>query len=357
MIFPQKILFLELWGLGDFVIATYSLPALRSCFANAKIAVLCSGDVSELMQGCPYADEIISYKFPWTKHGKKYSFSSYDWKSFISLLIDLRRRNYDIVIGGRPDPRNNFLSWLVGGRERVGFGSRGCGFFLTKSLSKHEENQHQLGRWEAALRAIGCVKKPRRHGFWLSTFELQEAERIMGESGISSADAKEHVLIGIHYGASKPQRRWPMECFAEVADLVSQSPNVIIVVFSDTKENWTVFPNSAVILLPKVGIRILCALITKIDILLCNDSGPMHIADAVRTPVVALFGRGVPSEFGPIGPEHIIIEAKVDCRPCYVGCSYSKPKCWDTIEVSEVVEALEMQIRKLRNRRGGSRPY
>jgi hypothetical protein len=56
-------------------------------------------------------------------------------------------------------------------------------------------------------------------------------------------------------------------------------------------------------------------------------SGPMHIADAIGTPVVALFGRGVPSEFGPVGPEHIIIEGKVDCRPCYVECKYSEPKC------------------------------
>jgi len=340
----KNILVFEPWGLGDLVIATYFFPCLRRVFPEAKIFLICSPSAEELMINCPYVDKIIAYKFQWTKSVNKYSVLKYDFKSLVSLILDMRKIKFDIALSGRPDPRNNFFFWLVGAKYRIGFGSRGGGFFLTKELGKEEENKHAIKRWEAVLRTIGCTENPVRHLLWLTTEELQEADQILADAGIT----KDDITIGIHWGASNPQRKWPTERFGKVAERISRHSDVKVLFFFDPNYTNMAFPLNAGVILPKVNIRILAALLSKVVVLLCNDSGPMHLAAAVGTPVVALFGRSDPSEFGPLGLGHTIIEASVNCRPCYVECKYSKPKCWDTITVSEVTAALESKISELR---------
>jgi len=187
------------------------------------------------------------------------------------------------------------------------------------------------------------MEKPCRHGFWLSTAELQEANRVIAAAELS----RDNVIVGIHCGASKLQRRWSIDKFAEVARQISRHPDTGVLVFSDPGDANMRFPSKGCFVLPRVNLRILAALLSRVDVLLCNDSGPMHIAAAVGTPVVAIFGRSIPEEFGPFGSAHTIVEGKVDCRPCYVRCKYDQPKCWRTISVQEVVKDLEIQITRL----------
>jgi len=110
----HNILLLEPWGIGDLVIASYCLPPLRKCFNNATITVLCSPVAAELMAGCPYVDEVVSYKFQWTNNKNKYSLLRYDWRSLVSFISDMKRMEFDIALTGRPDPRYNWLFWLFG---------------------------------------------------------------------------------------------------------------------------------------------------------------------------------------------------------------------------------------------------
>lgn len=342
----RKLLLLEQWGIGDFVMASHFLPAFRKYFDPVTITVLCSPAAAELLAGCPYVDDVVAYKFPWTRFHHKYLLLRYQWRSLISVIFNMRQRKFDVAVTGFPDPRVNLLLWLFGARHTIGFGSRGGGFFLTNKLDKKAAYQHHLGRWKAVLQTLGCQQWPHKHVLWLSRAELQEADRILARAGISKGD----IIVGIHSGASNPQRRWPAERFDQVAERISRNPGVRVLVFSNPDGTSTNFQHNACVVLPKVNLRILTALLSRIDVLLCNDSGPMHIADAVGTSVVALFGRSDSGEFGPLAPGHTFVEAEeMDCRPCYVDCKYSEPRCWLTITVSEVTLAMEKQIDRIKN--------
>ncbi len=127
----KKILVLELWGIGDVVLSTGALRQLKKNFQGAEIVLLAKEHAREILFNNWDVDRVITFNFPWTRFKGKYILWAWDWLGLIKLIRQLRRERFDLVIDARGDIRNNFLSFVIGGRKRVGYDWTGGGFFLT----------------------------------------------------------------------------------------------------------------------------------------------------------------------------------------------------------------------------------
>ena len=143
-----------------------------------------------------------------------------------------------------------------------------------------------------------------------SDSERLEADRWLAANGVGEAD----TIIGIHPGASLPEKRWPVEKFAEVARDLARRPATRVIAFSDPEGYGATLASCDGVISRTTTLRELVALIARCDVLVCNDSGPMHLAGGLGTPTVAVFASGVARWFAPVGNGHEIVTGGDDAR-------------------------------------------
>ncbi|HVD59465.1 MAG TPA: glycosyltransferase family 9 protein [Gemmatimonadaceae bacterium] len=336
-----KILVVELWNIGDVVIATTALQALRARYPDAWIAFLGKPHAEEVLRGTGLVDEVITYDFPWTSETDKYQRSRYDRRSLKELFRRLREEKYDLTIDCRMDFRSNLVTYATRAKRRVGYAFGGGSFLLTDAISAAPLRDHKVRDWLRLLEALGSRRgasllsrnedgKPFVPHLTLLPEERQAAAAKLEEMGIAPRD----LIIAVHVGASNADKRWPSEKFAQVADSIADSYGAKIVVLVDPEGYGANLPlrNPAIYL--KSGLRELMALIGSCDLLLCNDSAPMHIADALGVPVVAVFTTGNPRWYGPSGKLQRV-----------VGKGAPRGKRVD-VPVGEVLAAAQAQIER-----------
>ncbi len=286
----KRILVVEAWLMGDVVLATPVLAALRQRYPAARITVLGKAHAKELLEHSGLADDVVVFDLPWTARTAKYDPRRYDWKALKSLFGELRRRRFDLTIDARMDLRMNLVTYATGARRRIGFDFGGGSFLLTDAVPASPDARHRVDDWLALMEPLGVSRGDLRFAPLLrvSEDERREAAERLSSLGIGAGE----LLIGVHGGASHPRRRWPMESFARVADTLARRHGARILYFLDPGADETsVPPGSAAV---RTSIRGMMALLDRCDLVLCNDSGPMHIADALDVPVVGVFLTGNP---------------------------------------------------------------
>ena len=161
-----------------------------------------------------------------------------------------------------------------------------------------------------------------------------------------------HLVIGIHPGAGVKTRCWPIDRFAKLGEHLKDAYNARVIVFIEPEGYGEDFPMQREFIKAKVSLQEMVALIKKIDILLCNDSGAMHIAIVVDTPVVAIFGPGDVKRIGPYKDTVVsIIRKDFACCPCFDNCKYDRALCLDAIQTEDVMEIFDTIVKnQLRQR-------
>jgi heptosyltransferase-2 len=155
-------------------------------------------------------------------------------------------------------------------------------------------------------------------------------------------------LIGIHPGASNSVRRWDLARFGAVADAFSEHHDAQIIVFADDTGYGEQIPMVHDHAVARVSIRELMALVSHCDLLVCNESGPMHIAGALGTPVLAIFTSMLPAWFGPRAErDRVVIQSNFPCRPCFDRCKFAEPYCNTNISVAAVLSIADEQFSAL----------
>lgn len=149
----RRILVIELWLLGDVVLMTPMLRALRERFPGAEITVLAKPHAEELLRESGLADKIITFDFPWTAKADKYKPSRYDRRLVRDLIRRLRGENFDLAIDGRMDARSSALAYATGAPTRIGYDFGGGGFLLTHALRASPDDHHRAHDWLKLLRA------------------------------------------------------------------------------------------------------------------------------------------------------------------------------------------------------------
>jgi heptosyltransferase-2 len=341
---PASILVIEYWNLGDLAIVVPFLRNLRHRFPQARISLLVQAGLESFLEGQGLVDEFIPVRVPWAQHfdrWRKYNPFSRHWISLTRSLLVLRSRQFDWAFSGRMDVRDNFILWVSGARRRIGYGIGGGGHFLTDRVKPDLSRPHRVQIWQQLLESINELPNPGVGGFRLRDTETEHARSFLLSRSIPS-DA---FLIGVHPGARIPTRRWGDERFAEVARRILCETDAHVLWFSEPGNSCNV-PTMQRFHAVSLDFRFFVAVLSRCGLLVCNDSGPMHLANLLNVPVVAVFGPQRPEWFGPRGQhDRVVIHPEFSCRPCFDYCIFDQPYCLRTISCDEVCDAIEGVLR------------
>ncbi|HJP59233.1 MAG TPA: glycosyltransferase family 9 protein [Gemmatimonadaceae bacterium] len=352
---PRSFLVVEPWGIGDVVLSTSLMRALRANFPGASITLLAKSYAKDLLAGSGLVDDIIVFDFPWTAFTGKFKRSRYVPKQFQTLIRRLRARDFDVSFDARRDIRSNLITYFAGARRRIGYDFGGGAHLLTDVLPSGKQNDHKTADWLNLLAPLGVSSSTH----YAPKLRVSEGERANARHRIRMLGlSTEHTLVGVHAGASHPVRRWGTERFAAVIERLQADTDAQVVVLEEKEEN--VAPISAAngwsnaFNAPRIQstLRGFMALVTQCDVLLCSDSGPMHVANALDVPVTALFGPQRQEWYGPRGALDRVVQIDdVSCRPCFDSCIFATPHCMEAITPAAVFEALRGQLADVRSRR------
>ncbi|MFL5488377.1 MAG: glycosyltransferase family 9 protein [Gemmatimonadaceae bacterium] len=302
---PNRILVIEPWNVGDVVLSTVILAELRSRYPRAKISLLAKPYAEDLLKESPLVDEIIPFDLPWTAQRNKYPLSARVLRNMTSLVRTLRAARFDLTIDARMDIRSNLLAAMTGARRRVGYDIGGGGWLLTDALPRNRSDSHKVDDW-LALTDLLPGKPARSTERRRPRLVVSAEERGRALHTLKSLGASERPVIGYHPGGSHPGKRWPQDRFRQlIADLKKRVGGSHVVFLGPNELDTASWPSDATAIRP--SLRDLMALLTCCDILVCNDSGPMHVADALDVPIVAIFEVGNPQWFGPSGARATVI--------------------------------------------------
>ncbi|MEO2002660.1 MAG: glycosyltransferase family 9 protein [Candidatus Poribacteria bacterium] len=324
--------------IGDMVLMGPALKALRLAYPSAHIALQVRPLVQALMERHPHVDEVIR----WDK-------SRGSRQGVLDVARDLRRRRFDAAVVWHPTSVSSALTtWLARIPVRVGNRVSGRGLFLTNSCP--DVSDHETERYMRPLGLLGQSPDARSDSvrdastyFWHDDDDRAFADAFFEEHGLTGR------TVGMHLATTWSTKRWAPERFAAVArSLVASGARVIITgVVSDTPlRDAFMYDARDLDIVDAVGrpdLFQLAALIERCDAYVTADSGPMHIAAAVGTPTVALFGPTSPDRHGPVGLSHSVVQASLPCRPCYRrGCKLrDKNLCMESIEPDDVVSRVQ----------------
>jgi ADP-heptose:LPS heptosyltransferase len=334
----QKILVVECGNLGDIVGILPFLQNLRVHYPAAQIALLANPKTFPLLAGLPLVDELIPARFPWSIHfsqWRRYNPFSKIWRELGRTVSYICRQEFDLVLSARGDLRDNFVLWLTGIRRRVGYGFLGGGFLLTELAMPDLNRQHRSDCWLRLLEHLGKPILERRPHLEISRQEQEFAKKFLAARGIGEGE----LVIAIHPGARIRTRQWGEQNFRAVGEALAAQFPVKILWFQDPSESNACAADGKFVP-ATLPLRQFMAVLACCKLLICNDSGPMHIASALGVPLVAVFGPTEPAWFGPLGEQaRIVIRKSFWCRPCADRCIFDQPYCLRAISVGQVVQA------------------
>ncbi len=302
---PEKILVVNMNYLGDALFTTPALHALRLAYPQAQIdTIVGAGAAAEVLRGNPDVDAI---------HFRKARGGFARIRELVRLL---RGGRYTQVIILPPLPAYALAAWLARTPRRVGQGGRGMDFFLTERRTV--TGAHFVERF---LQTAPVTEDSGPHDNHLRVnwepHDEQAARRLLVDAGINP----ERPFVAVNVGATKPQNRWPALSFAGAIDLLADVPCVLVGAGVDDAQIAAdvlthVRESRPVNLVGQTNVKELAALLAASAVTLSADTGPLHLATAVGTPVVALFGSTDPARCGPFEAEARVLDAHLSCSPC-----------------------------------------
>ena len=331
----KNILLIRLSSLGDVVLTTPAIRAVRAHFSDAYIAMLVAKQSADVLRENPHLNEIITYD----RLAK-----DKDTGEMLRIIRHLRERKFTMAIDFQRKFRTGVLMYFSGAAERVGQGR------LCNVRVQEQGNKHATAHYFDLLHAVGIPAADQRLELFLAESERIDAAKRFDTAGIREAALK----VGLFPGAGWKFREWMPERFAAIGDRLVAEFNANVLVFGGPKE--TALVQSVVNLMtapaiPFAGnlqIRQFAACIEQCDLFLTNDTGPMHIAAAVGTPTVSLFGPGNHIRFQPLGATHQTIRYDVPCSPCKQFTDKCKDNiCMKGIAVDEVWQSISRALGKL----------
>ena len=322
----QNILIFSFSHIGDAVLSTAVISPLQEHFPDARISILVGPKAWGVLWGDVCLGELIIYD----NHGIHAGLSGK-----LKLIRELSTRKFDLTI----DLRDSFWSRFIGGIR--------WGMPLSQRSTPRYRESHAVDRYLDILRAHGVESENAAPTIHLLPSEKQLAADFLARNGVAARDP----VIGIHPGGGWSYKLWHIKRFAALGELLSQKYSAKVLVFAGPDESslqnqMAAWMKSPPILVKDAGLRELAALIQRCHLYIGNDTGPMHIAAAVGTRVIAIFGPTNAARSGPYGNEHIVISKSVGCNPCHPGrrpggCKRDNCLAMEAVSLGQVAEAVE----------------
>lgn len=283
--------------IGDTILTVPFLRNLRNSYPDAKIDVLVGPQSGEVLEGCPYVDKLIVYD---TTRFHKYDSGEGEKKSFLSYVLSLRKERYDTAFVLKRSWSSALLALLIGARTRVGYATEGRQILLTHHVP-HLTNMHEVDSTLSVLESAGIAVSDRYLEGFVSDLEQVQIEALPEWRQLACATKK--VLI--HAPAAHPDKLYPIESWAEIVKILSEQHGYLPV-FTGAKQDIELYESlqdlagaKGVNLAGRLTIRQSLALYANLDLAICTDSGPAHLAAAAGIPTVALFGPTDPARWHP----------------------------------------------------------
>jgi heptosyltransferase-1 len=322
---PEGILIIKPSAVGDVVHALPVLNLLRKRWPVARISWCVTPGCAGLLDGHPQLDEVILFErrrlgSVWRDPGAL--------RELFQLTRKLRKRNFDLVIDLQGLFRSGWLTWKTRAAARVGFANARelawAGY--THRVPVASDEQHAIDRYLAITDALGCGRSPVEFHFPVGAVEREYIADRLGNIGPFA------VLLP---GTNWPTKRWPSERFGELVRPLKERFGLdsVIAGGADVAALAATIGTAARSLVGKTNLRELVALLERADLVIANDSGPMHIAAALGKPLVALFGPTNPVRTGPYARPDAVLRLDIPCSPCYSRrCSHQSCLQWMTTE-------------------------
>ncbi len=341
----KSILVIKTVALGDLTLILPTLRAVKETYPSVKLCLLTTPRVKEVVSGFPYLDEIIYFKPP-------------NLGSLCKTFLKLRKKKFSLVIDAEHYYRfTTILAYLLGAPWRVGFILPGQGrkglFNLPVS---YPLERHEVESFLSLAKAIGAkVSQVKLVPLVISSSDEEFIKKFLKENGVD----KDDFIVVIHPATSlrAKARRWLPERWAELADkLISQFKAKII--FSGARSDGELVKKivnqmkfEPILAVGQTTLKQFAALTKKANLFIGVDTGPLHVAAAMGTKVIGLFGPNTPLKWGPYGKKNIAIYHPLPCSPCtkqYLGIvsSCEKDDCMRAITVEEVMDAVKKIIKK-----------
>ncbi|RMH37844.1 MAG: putative lipopolysaccharide heptosyltransferase III [Nitrospirae bacterium] len=322
----QNILVIKLRYIGDVVLSTPLIRALRERYPHARITALVNPGTDEVLRHNPHVNDILLVP----RAG---------WRDQLAFLRFLRAQRFDCVIDLTDGDRAAFLSAITGAPIRIGYNHerRWRGTLYSRCVKASYGSTHMVEYHGQALAELGIVPDLQNPQIFFTEAHQHAAERLMQETGLH-----DHKFVIFHPAARYWFKAWPVERFAQLSDRLYDRGYPVVVVGAAQDEPKaralkTHTTRPIVSLVGRTRLLDLAALLQRCALFIGNDAGPMHVAAAAGCPVVALFGPTDPRVWGPRGRHTTVVYKGVDCRGCFhPGCFRGEESCMKQISVEEV---------------------
>jgi len=330
---PQRILVIKLRYIGDVLLCTPILRALKQQFPSAHMTCLVNPGTEEVLQHNPYLDDVLLV----VRSG---------WLSQLQWLRGIRTRKFDCVIDLTDGDRAALITALTGAARTIGFNNeaRWRGRLYSHCVSAKYGSMPMVDYFSQALSFMGYEMSLGDPEVFVGEEEERSAWNLLETMNLAG---KPWVMI--HPTARYPFKAWPPERFACLSDCLAENDLPVVLVGNQADQKTAhLIQNKAQLcpcsLVGQTTFLELAALMKHCALFVGNDSGPMHLAAAVGCPVLALFGPSNPYVWGPKGNRVSVIYKGMECEQCYhAGCFRGEKSCMRMISVEEVyAKALDM---------------
>ncbi len=341
----KNILAVRLDNIGDVIMLGPALRAVKETVPRVRLTLLASPAGAAAAPLLPWIDEVIPWRSIWQDVGNRIAFDPKRERQLIDLLAE---RNFDaalIFTSFNQTPHTpGYACYLAGIPLRAGESKEFGGSTLTTALSGAADELHQVERNLRLIEYLGFVVRERQLTVAIPAAARQVVPALLTQAGL---DPQRPYLL-LHPGASAQARRYPVERFGAIARLLTRRGWSVLVTGiageAALLEKMMDHAPNVHCLLGGTTLAEYTALVEQAALVICNDTLPMHLADAVATPAVILFsGTDYEAQWRPRATRHSLLRRHTSCHPCYLfECTIGQP-CLD-IAPEEVVAAIETML-------------
>jgi lipopolysaccharide heptosyltransferase II len=356
----NKILIFNPFGIGDVLFSTPLVRNLKESIPNVTIHYLCNQRVFPLLKNYPPIDKVFIFeKDEWREALKKSKLEFI--KKATSFFNEIKKEKYDVVFDLSLNSQYGFFLKMSGIPKRIGFNFKKRGMFLTDKIDivSGYSDKHVARYHLELLKFLNITPKDYKFELFVSKEALQRAKETFKKYAISEND----LLIAVCPGSGDSWRdtayfkRWPQENFLKLCTKLNDALKAKILLFGSKPEAGVCsyissgLEDNVINLCGKIDLEEFCAAISLCNLIVTNDGGPFHIAQAVGKKAIVLFGPVDEKVYGayPVTDNCVIFSKHVSCRPCYKsfrfsGCNRDK-QCLREIGVDEVFLAAKSLLK------------
>lgn len=345
---PRRILCLRIERIGDLLMTLPALAELRALAPDATIDLVVGSWNRDIAAAIPGIDRIETVDAAWlSRDGRGVSPFG-----LLAVAATWRARRYDLAINFEPDIRTNLAIAAAGARRSAGFASGGGGALLDVALDYDASTHTTVNALSLVRAALGS----RSDGSPEAALAIPEARRV--EAARMLAPLGNGPKIGIHASGGRAVKQWPETRFRDIAEHLVRDRSARIVLTGTPADRAQVDvvrgalpPDCVLDLSNGTDLLATAAVIQQLDLFVTGDTGPMHLARAVGTPVVAVFGPSDPRRYAPTGIRDTVVRIDLPCSPCNrirqppSRCTGHTPACLEGIDIAQVLAAIDETLR------------